>query len=69
MKLGIAQDHGSKMPRLPVVRLSCEIISACCGKFVECSRLHRNLLITLLVANVRGPSQSVQVSGGEVLSR
>jgi hypothetical protein len=64
MKLGMACDRGSKMPRPPLVMLICAMSKAWWGSMETPSSLERNCEMMWLVAEMRGPSQSVQLGGG-----
>ena len=64
IKSGMAWEQGSIMPRPPAFRCSCVISRAWWGRTGQPMRSEMNCAIMWLVAAVRGPFQSVQVSGG-----
>ena len=68
MKSGIARVRGSKIPSPPALRLSCAMSRAWWGRVVTPMVLEMNLAMMWLVADVRGPFQSVQSGGGSSVS-
>ena len=70
MKSGIAKEHGSRMPKLPALMLSCAMSWVWCGRDVVPVMSDRNfVMIIWFVVEVSGPSQSVQSGGGLLVSK
>ena len=64
IKSGIARERGSMIPSPPALRDSWEISRAWCGRIAVPMRSEINFAMMWLVAEVKGPFQSVQVGGG-----
>ncbi len=64
MKSGIALDCGSRMLRPLALMLSWAMSSAWCGRVVVPMSLESKFVMMEFVAEVRGPSQSVQAGCG-----
>jgi len=68
IKSGIARERGSIMPSPPAFRFIWQISRAWWGRIATPMRSEMNLAMMWLVAEVRGPFQSVQVGGGLFVS-